>query len=229
MSKSSSIVRTAGGRRQDAHARPRHDAERALAAHDHPAQVVAGRLGSLGADALERSVGHHDVEREHVGARDAVGQAVRAARVRVHVAADRRCLLARRVGGEREPERRAARSARSRFGTPGSTHASRSSGRTSRMRVICAVTTTSASPIGVAAPASPVPLPRGHDRQAVLGGRSHARLDLARRSSGTRRARSRLRPSRRRARTGAVPADRRAPRRGRARPPARGGRRRRRP
>src|SRR5581483_11354250 len=51
--------------------------------------------------------------------------------------------------------------ARSRFGSPGSTHARRSSGRTSRMRVIFEVTTTSASAIGVDAPASPVPEPRG--------------------------------------------------------------------
>ena len=51
--------------------------------------------------------------------------------------------------------------ARSRFRTPGSTHARRSSGRTSRIRSIFDVTTTSASPIGVAPPARPVPEPRG--------------------------------------------------------------------
>ncbi len=51
--------------------------------------------------------------------------------------------------------------ARSRLGTPGSTHARRSSGRTSTMRVMRAVVTTRASPMGVAPPASPVPLPLG--------------------------------------------------------------------
>ena len=49
---------------------------------------------------------------------------------------------------------------RSRLNRPGSTH-SRSSGLISRMRSIFDVTTTRASPIGVDAPASPVPLLEG--------------------------------------------------------------------
>ena len=65
--------------------------------------------------------------------------------------------------------------ARSRFGTPGSTHARRSCGRTSTILVMRAVTTTSESPIGVAAPARPVPLPRGTiGRPCAAAMRTHA-------------------------------------------------------
>src|SRR4029450_1928991 len=51
--------------------------------------------------------------------------------------------------------------ARSGFGTPGSTQARGSAGGISGRSVIFVVTTTSASPIGVDPPASPVPEPRG--------------------------------------------------------------------
>ena len=70
-----------------------------------PRRSYPAASGPSAPNALERAVGHHDVEREHVRARDAVGEAVRAARVRAHVAADRRGLLARGVGREGEPER----------------------------------------------------------------------------------------------------------------------------
>ena len=52
------------------------------------------------------AVGQHDLQGEHVRAGDARGEAVRPARVVRHVAADRARLLARRVRGEEEPERR---------------------------------------------------------------------------------------------------------------------------
>ncbi len=83
--------------------------ERAFAPHHDAAQVVAGSLGPLAAEPLERAVGQHDVHRQHVGRRHAVREAVRAAGVRVDVAADRRRLLRRRVrcvGPARGPQRR---------------------------------------------------------------------------------------------------------------------------
>ena len=171
--------RADGGReRRQPHADARDDAERPLRADHDAAQVVAGGLGPLAPQALDGAVRQHDVERQHVRRRDAVRQAVRAAGVRVHVAADRRRLLRRRVGRVREPER-AERGRRDRgWADPGSTQASRSSVRTSRMSCILAVTTTSASPTGVAAPARPVPLPARHDRQPVLGRDPDARDDV---------------------------------------------------
>ncbi len=75
---------------------------------------------------------------------------------------------------------------RSRFGTPGSTHARRSSGRTSRTAVIFVVTTTSASPMGVDAPASPVPDPRGTTaRPWSAAARTHATTSCVDRGNAT--------------------------------------------
>ena len=76
------------------------DAERALAADEHAAEVVAGRLRVEPAEHHDSTVGQHDLDREHVRRRDAVGEAVRATRVVGDVAADRARLLARRVGRE---------------------------------------------------------------------------------------------------------------------------------
>ena len=73
--------------------------------------------------------------------------------------------------------------------SPGSTHASRSSGRISRMRFIFEVTTTRASPIGVDAPASPVPLPLGTTaRSCAAAARTQATMSSAERGKTTRAA-----------------------------------------
>ena len=77
-----------GRDRRQPHADPCDDPEGPLRAHDHAAQVVAGRLGSLAAQAFDRSVRHDDVQRQHVRGRDAVRQAVRPAGVRVRVPPD---------------------------------------------------------------------------------------------------------------------------------------------
>ena len=102
VAKSSSIVVIAGGsgvrRTQAAVDEP----DRALGADDHPTEVVAGRLRALGAEARHGPVPEHDVERQDVRGRDAVREAVRAAGVRPHVAADRRHLLRGRVRHVRE-------------------------------------------------------------------------------------------------------------------------------
>ena len=90
---------------REPHGDARGDAQGALAAHEHPAQVEPGRLGVEAPEHGERAVGQHHLGRHDVGVGDAVGQAMGAAGVVGHVAADRARLLARRVGGEVEAER----------------------------------------------------------------------------------------------------------------------------
>ena len=92
--------------RGQAHARGRDDAEGSLRADDEAPQVVPGRRRRLRADARRRAVGQHEVERQHVRARHAVGQAMRSAGVRVDVAADRADLLRGGIGRVRESGRR---------------------------------------------------------------------------------------------------------------------------
>ncbi len=58
--------------------------------------------------------------------------------------------------------------------------------RTSRISFILAVTTTSASPIGVAAPARPVPLPRGTTGKPCSAAiRTHATMSSVDRGNAT--------------------------------------------
>ena len=59
--KSSSIVRTSAGVRIRRTVHLGHHAERALAAHDEPAQVVAGRVGRRAAQAQHLAVAEHDL------------------------------------------------------------------------------------------------------------------------------------------------------------------------
>ena len=89
--------------RRQAHADLRGDAEHPLAADEHATQVVARRLGVLAAEHDHLAVGQDDLEAEDVGVGDALGEAVRTARVVGHVAADRARLLAARVRGEVQP------------------------------------------------------------------------------------------------------------------------------
>ena len=60
---------TAGGSGVSAHAHLGGDAEHPLAADEHAAQVVAGRLGILAAEHGHRAVGQHDLEGEDVRVR----------------------------------------------------------------------------------------------------------------------------------------------------------------
>ena len=90
--------------RRQAHGDLRRDAERALAADERAAEVVARGLGLEPAEHRDPAVGQHDLDGQDVGARHAVGEAVRTARVRGDVAADRARLLARRIGREVETE-----------------------------------------------------------------------------------------------------------------------------
>ena len=66
-------------------------------AHEAAAEVVARLVGFEAAEVGDRTVGQHDVDREHVGGGDARRQAVRATGVGGDVAADRARLLRRRV------------------------------------------------------------------------------------------------------------------------------------
>ncbi len=77
---------------------PRGDPERALGADDHPEQVGAVRVESCAAELDDLAVGQHEGQRRDVVRREAVLQAVRAARVLGDVAADRAHLLARGIG-----------------------------------------------------------------------------------------------------------------------------------
>ena len=72
----------------------------ALGADEGAPQVVAVRLGLQPAQHHRLAVGEHHLHRGHMGAGDAVGQAVGAAGVVGHVAADGAGLLAGGVGGE---------------------------------------------------------------------------------------------------------------------------------
>ena len=80
----------------------RDDPERSLRTDDDAAEVVADRRWPLAAEPDLRAVGQHDIERQDMGAGDAVGQAMGSAGVRVHVAPDRADLLRGRVGRVRE-------------------------------------------------------------------------------------------------------------------------------
>ena len=91
---------------REGHRDPGGDAERALAADEHPAQVEAERLGIETTEHRHFTVGQHDLDRLHVGVGDTVGEAMGPAGVVGHVAADRAHLLARRIGCEVEAERR---------------------------------------------------------------------------------------------------------------------------
>ena len=86
------------GRGHDADDDLRRHAERALGADEDPAQVVAGQVELLAAQLHDRAVGEHDLQAAHVVGREAVLEAVRAAGVLGHVAADRAHDLRRRVG-----------------------------------------------------------------------------------------------------------------------------------
>src|ERR687897_94595 len=82
------------------------DAQGSLAAHERAPQVEPGGLGVEPAEDGHRPVGQHDLHGQHMGARHAVGEAVRPARVVGHVAPDGAGLLARGVGGEVQAVRR---------------------------------------------------------------------------------------------------------------------------
>jgi hypothetical protein len=82
------------------------DPQRPLGSDEDPSEIVAGGLGSLGAEPLDGAVREDHVHREHVARGDAVCEAVRAPGVGVDVAPDGARLLRRRVRGIGEPERR---------------------------------------------------------------------------------------------------------------------------
>ncbi len=82
------------GLAQDAHGDPGGDAERALGAHEGADQVVTGRVGRLSAEMDQLAVGQHHLQPGDVVGGEAVLQAVGAAGVLRHVAADRADLLA---------------------------------------------------------------------------------------------------------------------------------------
>ena len=109
-------------------------------------QVGPGRVEPLAAEVDELAVGQHDLERRHVGHREPVLEAVGAARVLGHVAADRADLLARRIGSVVEAGR-VDRLLTARFVTPGSTVTRPLSRSTSRIRFMRAseITTPSAT------------------------------------------------------------------------------------
>ena len=102
------------------HADPRGDAEHPLAADEHPAQVVAGRLRVLAAEHGDRRRRASTTSTARMcGVRDALGEAVRAARVVGDVAADRARLLAARIGREVQAVLGDVPRLRSRLSTPG--------------------------------------------------------------------------------------------------------------
>ena len=86
------------GRGHDADDDLRRHAQRALRADEDPAQVVAREVELLAAQLHDRAVGEHDLQAADVVGREAVLEAVRAAGVLGHVAADRAHDLRRRVG-----------------------------------------------------------------------------------------------------------------------------------
>ena len=137
----------------------RRHAERALGADERAEQVVAGPVELLAADLHELAVGQHELEPGDVVGGEAVLEAVRAAGVLGHVAADRADDLARRVGRV-EVVRARPRVETSRLVTPGSTTTrwfGRSTSITRRIRE-SAISTPSFT--GRAPPESPVPAPR---------------------------------------------------------------------
>ena len=99
-------TRVAGGclRRHEPERRPRHDAERALAADEElDEREPGGVLDPLAPEAHEGAVGQHDVQPEHVVGGDAVLHAAQPPGVGRDVAADRADLEGRRVGWIPEP------------------------------------------------------------------------------------------------------------------------------
>ncbi len=214
--------------RREAHAHPGHDAQRALAPHHHAAQVVAGRLGSLAPEALQGPVGQHHVEREDVRRRDAVREAVRAARVRVHVAPDRRGLLRRGVGRVGEPARR-ERGREVEVEEPGLHPGEPVLGA----HLEDPLHLRGDDDEGVAdrggGAGEPRPRSAGDDREAVRRRRRGRRSGCPRSCGGRPRARIRPPRARRHGCTACARGGRRAPRRRPARLPVRGVRRRRRP
>ena len=123
------------------------------------------------------AVGQHDLDGEDVGVGDALGEAVRPARVVGDVAADRARLLAARVGGEvqavRGDGRREVEVEHARL-DPRQPVA----GSTERIRFIFVVTMTTAPSSGTAPPARPVPEPRATNGTPWRRGDAHARLHL---------------------------------------------------
>ena len=91
-------VRVACGFRRNAEDDLGDDAERALGAHDDAGEVVAGRVPRGAPDVDHRAGREHHAETEHVIGGEAVLEAVRAARVLGHVAADGAHRLRRRIG-----------------------------------------------------------------------------------------------------------------------------------
>ena len=85
------------GPAHDAERDPHGDAECALRADERAEQVRTRLVEALAAELDELAVGQHDREPAHVVDREAVLEAVRAAGVLGHVAADRADLLARRI------------------------------------------------------------------------------------------------------------------------------------
>ena len=96
--KPASSVRTACGVRTMPERDARRDPERALRADDHAEEVGPVRVERLAAELDDLAVGQDERQAGDVMRREAVLQAVRAARVLGDVAADRADLLARRVG-----------------------------------------------------------------------------------------------------------------------------------
>ena len=139
---------------------PRGDPERAFGADDHPEQVGAVRVESRAAELDDFAVRQHEGQPGDVVRREAVLQAVRAARVLGDVAADRAHLLARRVGRVEEAvarRRRASRRGsrrRARRRRAGLRGRSRGCGPCARAR------RRPRRRAGVAPPESPVPAPR---------------------------------------------------------------------
>ena len=96
-------TRTASGSARSCSHADGDDAERSFAADERGREVVTRFVDARREDFAAIV---HDFEREHVIDRRAVGEAVRTAGIRRDVAADRRDLLRRRIGGVEEPARR---------------------------------------------------------------------------------------------------------------------------
>ncbi len=84
----------------------RRDPECSLRADERAEQVGPVRVERLAAELDDLAVGQNDLEPRDVVDGEAVLEAVRAAGVLRHVAADRADLLARRIGCVEEPVRR---------------------------------------------------------------------------------------------------------------------------